>query len=388
MKSFHAFPVQLGAGAAAGLLGLVALAGLPSARAQQAAPAKVQKPASVEPGQQRQQVGDTIVTADNIDYDLDKQVVVATGSVDLVTGTSHMTSEKMTVQMSGKRKLQWAKAEGKVYLEKKNPADNSTIIGTGAVGEYYDAEQKANLQGGDVVLRISSEKLAKPAVITGARADMDLANKVNVVVRKPNEQARVHVEPKGTEGKPEPEPLDLVGDKITQNSATQEYIANGDPVLVRPTSRLSGRTIRFKVDEQTQDVKVAYAEKDVVFDGQNQRGTLMHATGDDGVFTRDTHEIVLTGMVRATSKDPDDEKPTVYQGHKFIYNTQTRASRLLGGGATGERSKVVIPEGPKPAGDGTDSAAPKGDKPGGKSSGAEKGEKTGGKSPGADKGQK
>ncbi|HTE18486.1 MAG TPA: hypothetical protein VK689_08905, partial [Armatimonadota bacterium] len=72
---------------------------------------------------------------------------------------------------------------------------------------------------------------------------------------------------------------------------------------------------------------------DVIFDGQGESGSVIHATGDNAVFTRDVNELVVSGMVLATVKDPDEEKPTVYQGAKFTYNTRTRASRLSGPGA-------------------------------------------------------
>ena len=292
--------------------------------------------------QQQQKFGETVVTADNIDYDLGKKQVIASGNVDLVSGNSRITAEKMTVQMAANKGLDWARCEGKVVVEKKNPADNSTMTARGQSLDYLEKDQKAKLQG-DVIAHLDSPRLAKPAVITGERVDMDLTTRQNVVTRSAAAQAKIHVEPKGKEGSPTPEPLDLAADRIEMNSATQEYIATGKPVLLRPTSKLQAKRLRFQVQEETNDVKVAYAEEEVIFDGQGESGSVIHSTGDNAVFTRDVNELVVTGMVLATVKDPDDEKPTVYQGSKFTYNTKTRASRLSGPGA-----RVTFPGGNLP----------------------------------------
>ena len=297
--------------------------------------------------QQQQKFGETVVTADNIDYDLGKKQVIATGSVDLVSGTSRITAEKMTVQMAANKGLEWARCDGKVTIEKKNPQDNSMLTARGRTLEYLETAQKANLQG-DVIAHLDSQRLAKPAVVTGERVDMDLTTRQNIVTRSPAAQAKVHVEPKGKEGGATPEPMDLAADRIEMNSETQEYVATGKPVLLRPTSKLQAKRLRFQVQEETNDVKVAYAEEEVIFDGQGESGSVIHATGDNAVFTRDVNELVVTGMVLATVKDPDEEKPTVYQGGKFTYNTRTRASRLSGEGKG--PAKVVFPGGKLPAG--------------------------------------
>jgi len=97
------------------------------------------------------------------------------------------------------------------------------------------------------------------------------------------------------------------------------------------------------VESASNDVKTAYADDDVVFDAQGQGGSIIHATGDNAVYNRDQKEVVLTGNVHATTKDPDDEAPTVYQGHQFIYNTLTRSYRLRRDPSKGPQATVVLP---------------------------------------------
>jgi len=307
-----------------------------------ALPGGAQQQEAAQTAQQRQQFGDTIVTADSIDFDLGKKQVIAAGNVDLVSRNSHLTADTMTVQMAANKGLEWANAEGKVVLERKNPDDNTSVVGRGQKMEFSEAEQKANLQG-NVVVHLSSPRLAKPAVLTGARVDLDLKSQKNTIVRGADAQAKVHVEPKGEEGKPNPEPVDLVADRIEMNTPSQEYVATGKPVLVRPTSRLQATRIRFQVEDGSNDVKVAYADENVVFDGQGENGSTIHTTADNGVFNREINELVLKGMVTATIKDPDQEQPTLYQGARFIYNTKTRKANLQGDPS--RRATIVVPPG-------------------------------------------
>jgi lipopolysaccharide transport protein LptA len=320
------------------------------ADAQQAKPAA--KPASKPAAKpeasdgsepQKLQLGDTVITADQLDYDLEKKQYLFTGKekVELVSKESRMTARKMTVLMNAENQLAWAKCEGDVYVEKKDPENGSLMTAVGKQLDYYELEQKANLVG-DVTVRQESPKLAKPMVVTGDRVDMDMKAKVNIVHRSPGAQAKAHVEPKGTDGKPG-EPVDLIADRIEVNSDTQAYVATGKPVMIRPTSRLEARRLRFTVDPMSNDVKIAYADGDVVFDSKNEKGATLHATADDGTYDKAASQVKLIGHVKAASKEPEDEKPTLYECGEFEYNT-----------VTGYRSmrrdvKVTLPEKPKPA---------------------------------------
>lgn len=308
-----------------------------------AAQAKPAKPAAKDAAPQKLQLGDTVITADQLDYDLEKKQYIFSGKdrVELVSKDSKMTSRKMTVLMTAENKLDWAKCEGDVQIEKKDPDDGSLMTAVGKQLDYYEQDQKANLIG-DVTVRQESPKLAKPMVVTGDRVDMDLKTKVNVVLRSTAAQAKAHVEPKGTDGKPG-EPVDLLADRIEVNGETQAYVATGKPVMIRPSTRLEAKKLRFMVDPASNDVKVAYADDDVVFDSKNEKGATLHATSKNGTYNKELAQVKLIGDVRAASKDPSDEKPTIYECQEFEYNT-TSGYRKMSGGV-----KVILPEKAKPA---------------------------------------
>jgi len=363
--------------AAAGLSLLAAAALVSRAGAQDRKPAapksQTQKPAEPTKGV-KAQVGDTVITAGEIDYNTEKRQYIFTVDVDLVSKTTHMTSDRMTVQLDDQNQMQWAKCDGNVTIDKKDP-DGTMMTGRGRTMEYYDVEQKANLQG-NVTVTQSSERLAKPAVITGSRVDMDLKTKKNVVYRSPDTQAKAHIEPKGKEGDPTPEPADLVGDRIDQDGQNNEYVATGKPFFVRPSSRLQAKTIRFSVDQKTNDIDVAYAEENVIYDGQSEKGSVVHCTGDHGEFHKDQNLMTMDGSpdgggtVHATVKDPGDEKPTIYQGVKFIYNTETGYRKLVG-----KPASIILPDKPKKQGPAAAPASPDGQKPDGQKPGAPGNEK-------------
>jgi lipopolysaccharide transport protein LptA len=328
---------------ASALLGsppVVLIASRASAQAKPAKPAA--KPEAKDAAPQKLQLGDTVITADQLDYDLEKKQYIFSGKdrVELVSKDSKMTSRKMTVLMTAENKLDWAKCEGDVQIEKKNPDDGSLMTAVGKQLDYYEQDQKANLIG-EVTVRQESPKLAKPMVVTGDRVDMDLKTKVNVVLRGPAAQAKAHVEPKGTDGKPG-EPVDLVADRIEVNGETQAYVATGKPVMIRPSTRLEAKKLRFMVDPMSNDVKVAYADDDVVFDSKNEKGATLHATSKNGTYNKEQSQVKLIGDVRAASKDPSDEKPTIYECQEFEYNTVSGYRKMSGG------VKVILPEKPKP----------------------------------------
>src|SRR5262249_1070759 len=86
---------------------------------------------------------------------------------------------------------------------------------------------------------------------------------------------------------------------------------------------------------------IAHAYDDVVYDGVNESGTHSHATGNKGTFTKDIHEIVMEGMVHATTQDPNEEKPNAYDGEKWTYNSQSGQSHL----ARGDRQAPIVTPG-------------------------------------------
>lgn len=174
---------------------------------------------------------------------------------------------------------------------------------------------------------------------------MDFNSKQNIIHRSKSEQARVHLEPVQKEGQPEPpEPIDLIADRIDMNSATQDYAATGSPFVKRPTSRMSAKRIRFKLDEKTNELNEAFGDDDVVYDSKNDKGVTIHATADKGVFNKALNQLTLTGSAYAETKDPDAEKPTVYQTDLFVYNTKTGVAK--GKGGPNGQVKIILPQSP------------------------------------------
>ncbi len=310
------------------------------------APAKPTAPAKVAPAKGtpapddarfHQTLGGTNVSANELEYDLKVSQMTFVGAVEILMKDTRITANRTTVQLTKKQTIDWSKSEGNVVIEKTNPDDGSKMVARGPVMEYSETEQKSNLQGG-VVVKQSSSRLSQPSVITGSRVDMDLKTHVNVVVRSSGAQAKVHVEPKGEEGKQTPEPVDLTADRIEMNSDTQEYVATGSPVVEKPSGRMQARKIRFTVDEKTNDIRVAYADEDVIFDSTAQNGTVTHATGDHGRFDQNTNEIILEGNVVSNSRKPTEVNPTVMTGDKFVYNRATQKANMYG------HAQLVLPD--------------------------------------------
>jgi lipopolysaccharide transport protein LptA len=297
--------------------------------------------------QQQLRIGSTVAEFDELEFDFKTRQYTFSGNVRLTTRDGYLKAPRMVVQRTAEQALDWARCEGGVYLERKNAEDGTVMTGEGRTLEYYELKQLAHLVGAAVV-RQSSPRLARPAVVRGERIDMNLESRVHVVAGVPGKQAVAHLEPlgrPGPDGKPgvPPEPVDLIADRISMKSATQEYEAVGNPRFVRPSSRLTAEVIRFQVDPSSNDVRTATAQRRVVFDGKGEQGSLVHATGDLGTFDKETSEVTLTGNVHATVRDPDEEEPSVYQGHQFLYNTQTGYRKLIRG--KDAQASVVLPPG-------------------------------------------
>ena len=327
-------------------------------------PALLNAARAQETARDTRRFGNTEIVADELAFDFTAKQYTASGDVKLRSTDKRLDAEHMVVQLTPTREMEWAKCDGSVYLERKNPQDGTQMTGKGRTLEYYEKKQLAYLKGGVFVTQ-TSPRLLKPAEITGDHIDMNLQTKVNVVHGADGKQAKVHIEPKGNpqpgagDKKPEtPEPADLIGDQIQMNSETQEYVSSGNPRMVRPSSNLSAKTIRFQVDNATNDVKMAYADNNVIFDGKSSQGSIVHATGDNGVYNKATNEVTLEGTVHATVKDPDQDEPSVYQGKRFVYNTQTGNYKLQRD-PKGPQATVLLPQRP-------DQGDKPGDKPGAK----------------------
>jgi lipopolysaccharide export system protein LptA len=107
------------------------------------------------------------------------------------------------------------------------------------------------------------------------------------------------------------------------NGVSQEYVATGSPLIKRPTSTMRAKRLRFQVEDDTKDVKLAYADDDVVYDGKNEKGGTVHVTGDKGVYNRELAELVVTGNARAKMRKPTEEQPTELESDTFIYNMKS-----------------------------------------------------------------
>jgi lipopolysaccharide transport protein LptA len=312
------------------------------ARSLAQAPAKGQaKPAAAkaEPKSGVTQVGNTVIESPTVDVDLEKNLYVFGPQVKLVQAGTTMTAKKMTVQFTPGKELEWARCEGQVSITKKGE-DGVDMDATADTLLYKAKEEKAELVG-EVVLHQTSPKLKKPAEVTGSRVDMDLKSRQNIV-HGGKAQARVHLEPIGKEGEPDPEIVDLTADRIDMNGVSQQYIATGSPLIKRPTSTMRAKQLRFQVEDETKDVKLAYADDDVVYDGKNQKGGTVHVTGDKGVYNRDLAELVVTGNARAKTRQPNEEQPTELECDTFTYNMKTGKASMKSEG--GRQSIVRLPQ--------------------------------------------
>ena len=299
--------------------------------------AKPKEPAksAAKAGEEKPQVyafGETEISAPEIQFDFGSRKHVFLDGVTLTQKQTKMTAKTMTVQVTPKNEVEWARCEGDVFIEKKGE-DGVNMDARAATVFYRVMEQKAELDGG-VVLHQTSPKLAKPAQVTGSRVDLDLSTKQNIVHRSKDAQAKVHLDPIGKEGQPAPEAIDLIGDRIEMNGATQEYVATGNPLVKRPSAVMTAKRIRFQVDDESKDVKVAYAEEDVVYDGKNDKGATIYVTGDHGVFNKEKNELVIRGNVKMRTQRPDDAGPTTLNGETFVYNTKTGQGSMKRGQAS------------------------------------------------------
>lgn len=297
-----------------------------------------------QPPQLKQQVGELEILAADIAFDAEKNQYKLVGNVDLKSKNTHLTSDEMTVQLTPKKELVSAECKGKVFIEKKDLEEGTQVTARSQELNYSEVEQHADLKGA-VRVEQTSPRLAKPAVITGDKVDLDLKAGKNVVLRGPGAQAKVHVEPKGEQGKPTPEPVDLTADRIEMNSRTQQYVATGKPAMTRPSSKLQAKRIRFELDEKGTEVKVAYADEDVIIDDKNENGTVLHATANQGVYRKPENLVTLDGTVAAAVTRAGEEQPSTYAGEHFEYNLKSGGHRLTNARATIRQEKK---EGDKP----------------------------------------
>ncbi len=275
------------------------------------------------PGQE----GLTVIEADSIQFESSTARYVAKGRVEVTSPRGHLLADAATLQTTPKQEIDWVKVTGNVRLRQKR--ENGVIMSaTGAEGEYRELAQTANLTGG-VTLRYEGANLNQPAVMTGARADMNLKAETSVVTRAQSAPVKVVVTPKpkppaaGQPAPATPEPVELYADRIESDAKANTYIATGSPYMIRGTSRMSAEKLSMVIDPQTNDLKQANAEKNVTFDGMDADGAKLHATGDHAVYEAATTTLTVTGRITGT-KTPKEGAPHKLFGRRFVYNTQSR----------------------------------------------------------------
>ncbi|MBM3458020.1 MAG: hypothetical protein FJX77_05760, partial [Armatimonadetes bacterium] len=288
---------------------------------------------------------ETTFKADEIDFDAELRRYVAVGQCSVESGPSRLTAGKVTIQFLQNQTLDWARCEGDVYMERRQPETNSQIQGWGKTLDYYEAKKMAILLGEARAL-VTTPRLNKPATVAGARIEMDLTTQESRVLGAAGVPARVHLEPRPGANQQPASPVDLTAGQIVMNGKTHIYEATREPLLVRADSRLRAEKIVFEVEESGAELKTARAEEKVTFDGKQTDGSLIHATSDRAVYTYSSSELVLIGNVHTTITKPGQERPNVFQGRELHLNTKTGNSRLLGGSGTIPRPPTTAPRPP------------------------------------------
>jgi len=332
---------------------------LPLAAALRPGPLLAARRTQASPGARRQPAPDpgdaATITFDEIDYDEGAGVAHLKGNVEVLSGNRILRADEMTVKRrpGEQSQMDWAKARGHVYLEEKAQTASAppVLTGTGERGEYHDQEQTATLED-NVVLHYGSMSLAEPATITGARADIDMKVDRAVVHRSPERQVRTLVKPKGrppATGEPEtpPEPIELTSDEVTRDGKARTFVATGDPLLVRGSSRMKADKIWCQLEQETDVLKDAHGDGNVVIDNEDEKNGQLHATGDHVTYVQATSVITLTGHVHATQKLKNQPEARTASFAEFSYNSNTRA--WSGKGGAGGRGTLIFPQGTTPA---------------------------------------
>jgi lipopolysaccharide transport protein LptA len=277
--------------------------------------------------------GDVVLTSPQGDLRADR-VDVALGSQKPTPGATHSAVRE-------------ALATGHVRLTSQ-PKPDEKMEATGAAGTYWPTEQKATLTGG-VTVTMASPQLEEPAVLTGARADMDLAKRSATVVRTAAEPVRLKLRPKantasGAASTATTGPLQLEADRMLVENAVNRVTATGSPVLTADQGTVHADKIWFDIDPKARDVQTVHAVGEVRIDSQDpQRGTF-HGTAREAVMNRAENTVVLAGDVHGTQIQPGAPEPQQLQGEKLTYNLKTGAWEMLSSDETRAQARFT----PKP----------------------------------------
>ena len=305
--------------------------------------------------------GDT-VTADDILSDPDRSVH-ATGKVVLTSARGNLWADRVDVTPAppkpaaapARSAVQEARATGHVRITSQ-PKPDEKMEATGTAGTYWPGTQKATLTGG-VTVTMASPQLREPAVLTGAKADMDLAKRTVEVTRTEAAQVALRLHPKAdasSTGAAAAAPINLDADRIHMDNAANRVTATGSPVMSSDQGTVHAETIWFDIDPKAHDVKTVHAENAVRIDSQDPQRGVFHATADAAVMNRDSDAIVLTGHVQGTNTRPDEPEPSQFRTEELTYDHKTGAIHMR---ALGEQPAQVRFK-PKPKAPGAEGAAP------------------------------
>src|SRR5439155_22348683 len=180
----------------------------------------------------------------------------ATGNVILTEPQGELRADRVDVvqevQQSSpgapRSPVQVAKATGHVRITSQ-PKPDERLEATGAAGTYRPGTQKATLTGG-VTVTATSPQFQSPAVLTGARAEIDLAQRTAEVFRTPAEPVALKVLPKQATT-----PVRLTGDRILMENAANRVTATGSPVLTGEQGTMRAERIWFAIDPEAKDIK-------------------------------------------------------------------------------------------------------------------------------------
>ena len=290
--------------------------------------------------------GDVQYKADDIVLDDEKGLLKATGHVWLDNGAGlQLRADALTLQLQEDNSVDWARVTGNVRLERGKPGAPDYLLVTGARAYYQEAKRQAELEG-NVRALISSERLARPAMMSGARIELALDEEVYIVRGGSGAPARIEVQPLGKAGKPKPGAAVLAGTTITLNHQSMSAVATGKPSLIQDDWRLTGDTIRFQVDEKTHEIRQAQITGNVVCDGKDKRGSRVHATSQNAVFDGETRLLTLTGKVELQRTAPGADQPSLYRGTGVTYNVDTGAARAKGAMGVIRRKRPAKPKSP------------------------------------------
>jgi lipopolysaccharide export system protein LptA len=214
--------------------------------------------------------------------------------------------------------VQVAKATGHVRVSRQSKPDER-LEATGTAGTFWPGTHKATLTGG-VTVTATSPQLQEPAVLTGSRAEMNLAARTAEVFRTPQQQVALKLLPKQATA-----PVNLTGDRILMENATDRVTATGSPVLTGEQGIMRAEKIWFTVDPDAKNVKEVHGDGSVNIDAHDPQQGRLQATSQHAVMNQVTNDAVLTGDVDSTITRPDDPAPQALQTDQLIYNVKTGA---------------------------------------------------------------